>query len=107
MMELKFSEEYYRCVFDGLKSTLGESGMNAVLFDIESRRCMEDARTLHDKLHGIFGDGAFLIEKVIVKELCRRLNVPYAEPKDFDFAKSVRRARELFKIRRQSLRAIE
>jgi len=106
-MESKFSQEYHRCVLDGLKSTLGESGMNAILFNIESNRCVEDARTLHDELHGIFGDGAFTIEKVIVKELCRRLNVPYEKPKDFDFARSVGRARELFKTRQQSLRAIE
>ncbi len=106
-MELKFSEEYHRCVFDGLKNTLGESGMSAVLFDIESRRCIEDARILHDKLYGIFGDGALLIEKVIVKELCRRLHVSYEEPKDFDFARSVDRIRDLFKTGRQSPRAIE
>ena len=106
-MESKFSQEYHRCVFDGLKSTLGESGMDAILFDIESHRCVEDARTLHKKLHGIFGDGAFTIEKVIAKELCRRLNVSYEEQKDFDFARSVGRARELFKTGRQNPRAIE
>jgi hypothetical protein len=106
-MESKFSQEYQRCVFDGLRSTLGESGMDAILFDIESNRCVEDARILHKRLHGIFGDGAFTIEKVIVKELCRRLNVYYEEPKDFDFARSVGRARELFKTRRENPRAIE
>jgi hypothetical protein len=98
-MESKFSQEYHRCVFDGLKSTLGESGMDAILFDIESHRCVEDARTLHKKLHGIFGDGAFTIEKVIVKELCRRLKVPHEEQKDFDFARSVGRTIKLFKTR--------
>lgn len=106
-MASKFSQEYHRCVFDGLKRTLGDSGMDAILFNIESYRCVEDARILHMKLYGIFGDGAFTIEKVIVKELCRRLNVPYEEQKDFDFARSVDRARELFKTKRQSRRAIE
>jgi len=106
-MESKFSQEYHRCVFDGLKSTLGKSGMDAILFNIESHRCVEDARTLHTRLHGIFGDGAFTIEKVIVKELCRRLNVFYEEPKDFDFARSVGRVRELFKTGRHGRRAIE
>ena len=98
-MESEFSQEYHRCVFEGLKNILGESGMNAVLSNFESHSCVEDARTLHKDLHAIFGDGAFTIEKVIVKELHRRLNLPYEELKDFDFAESVNHARELFKTR--------
>jgi hypothetical protein len=106
-MEFEFFQEYHRCVLDGLKNALGESGTNAVLFNIESRRCVEDARILHKNLHAIFGDGVFIIEKVIVKELYRRLNVPYEEPEEFDFARSVNRARELFKTRLQNLPKIE
>jgi hypothetical protein len=106
-MEFEFFQEYHRCVLDGLKSALGESGMNVVLFNIESHRCVEDARTLHKNLHAIFGDGVFIIEKVIVKELYRRLNMPYEEPKDFDFVRSVNRAREIFQTRRQNLPKIE
>lgn len=105
-MESEFFQEYHRCISDGLKNALGEGGMHAVLFNIESHRCVEDARTLHKNLHDIFGDGACIIEKVIVKELHRRLNIPYEEPKDFDFATSVNRARELFKTRQQNLQEI-
>jgi hypothetical protein len=106
-MESEFFQEYQRCVLDGLKNTLGESGMNAVLCNIESHRLAEDARTLHKNLHAIFGEGVFIIEKVIVKELHRRLNVPYEEPEDFDFVKSVNRAGEIFKTKRQNLPKIE
>jgi hypothetical protein len=106
-MESEFFQEYQRCVLDGLKSALGESGMNAVLCNIESHRLAEDARTLHKNLHAIFGEGVFIIEKVIVKELHRRLNVPYEESKDFDFVKSVNRAGEIFKTKRQNFPKIE
>jgi hypothetical protein len=106
-MESEFFQEYQRCVLDGLKSALGESGMNAVLCNIESHRLAEDARTLHKNLHAIFGEGVTIIEKVIIKELHRRLNVPYEEPEDFDFVKSVNRAGEIFKTKRQNLPKIE
>jgi len=106
-MAFRFSQLLHECIFDGLKSILGESGMKVVLFNMELHRYAEHPGELHKNLYAIFGNGAFALEKVIVKELFRRLNMPYEEASDFDFARCVNQARELFKTRWQRLREIE
>jgi len=106
-MEFKFSQVLHECIFDGLKHILGEGGMKVVLFNIELHRYAEHPGELHENLYAIFGNGAFVLEKAIVKELFRRLNMSYEEASDFDFARYVDQARELFKTRWQGLREIE
>jgi hypothetical protein len=95
----KFSEVFHECIVDILWNILGERGMKAVLFRIELGDYLEDPTRLHRDLCTIFGIGAEHLEKLIVKELFRRLNLPFEEGKSFDFGKSVEQARELFMAR--------
>jgi hypothetical protein len=95
----KFSEVFHECIVDILEDILGERGMKAVLFRIELGDYLEDPARLHRDLCTIFGIGAEHLEKLIVKELFRRLNLPFEEGKSFDFGKSVEQARELFMVR--------
>jgi len=97
--KFEFSQVLHKCILDGLRRILGESGMKAIRPDIESCSYEEDVGELHEDLYAIFGSGAFELEKAIVKELFRRLNVSYEETSDFDFARYVNQARELFKTR--------
>jgi hypothetical protein len=60
---------------------------------------LEDPEELHRDLSVIFGAGAESLERVILKELFRRLNIPFEEGENFDFVKSVEQARELFMVR--------
>jgi hypothetical protein len=46
--------------------------------------------------------GAENIEKVVVKELFRRLDLCFGQRENFDFAKSVEQAKELFIARIKS-----
>jgi len=95
--KFEFSQVLHKCILDGLRRILGESGMKAVRPDIESCRYEEDVGELHEDLCAIFGNGAFVLEKAIVKELFRRLNMPYQESSDFDFARCINQARQLLK----------
>lgn len=91
----------HECILDGLRKTIGDSGTKAVLFKVELGRCVKDPIELHRHLYGIFNDGAFGLEKVIVRELFRRLNLTYEEKGSFDFAGYVSQARELSERRRR------
>ncbi len=93
----EFSQVLHECILDGLRRILGESGLQAVRPDIESCRYEEDVGELHEDLYAIFGSGAFVLERAIVKELFQRLNMPYQEASDFDFANCINQARQLLK----------
>lgn len=104
-LERRFSQILNGSILDGLESALGESGMKAVLSNVELAFCMDNPGELHRNLHGIFKEGAFVLEKVIVKELFQRLNVPYEETGNLDFEGYVRHARKLFVSRQEMLPA--
>lgn len=81
--------------------------MKAILFRIELGEYLENPAVLHRHLHVIFGVGAENLEKVMVKELFRRLNLCFEEEGNFDFGKSVEQARELFIARMKSWKKLE
>jgi hypothetical protein len=95
----KFSEVFHETIVGVLENIIGERGMKAVLFRIELGDYLEDHARLHRDLCTIFGMGAEHLEKLIAKELFRRLNLPFEEGEKFDFGKSVEQARELFMAR--------
>jgi len=95
-MEFKFSETLNECIIEGLRSVLGEGGVKAVLFSIEYGQHIDDPEEFHRYLFLIFGEGTLALEKVIVRKLFQRLNMPYEEKGDFSLSSSVEQARKLF-----------
>jgi hypothetical protein len=77
--------------------------MKVVLSNIELPLCASDPRELHKSLRSIFKEGASILEKVIVKELFRRLRLPYEEQTDLDFEGYINRAREILRTRRETI----
>lgn len=75
---------------------VGERGMKALLFRIESGQFIDNPEEFHRDLCLIFGETAVILEKVVVKELFRRLDIEYGERGDFDFSVYVKHAKELF-----------
>ena len=69
--------------------------MKVVLPNIELALCADNPKKLHKSLRSMFKDGAFVLEKVILEELFRRLGLPYEERTDLDFEGYVNRAKEL------------
>jgi hypothetical protein len=101
-IEFKFSEKLHECILDGLEYILGEIAMKAVIFYIELGDCIEDPSEFHKNLYAIFGEGTLILEKTIVKELFRRLNLSCEERSDFDFARCVNEAEEHFLARQKT-----
>jgi hypothetical protein len=75
--------------------------MKVVLSNIELTLCADNPGELHRSLCGIFKEGAFILEKVIVKELFRRLSLPYEERLDLDFEGYVNHAKELLATKQE------
>jgi len=92
----------HESVLDGLENVLGENGMKVVVLNIELNRCTGNPEALHRSLYDLFNDGAFVLEKVIVKELFRKLGLPYEERIDLDFVRCVDHAKELFLVKQES-----
>ncbi|MCS4537863.1 MAG: hypothetical protein HYY67_03265 [Thaumarchaeota archaeon] len=84
---------------EGLKNAIGESGMQAVFFHLGLSEHIGDPEAFHHAMYPLFRDGTTVLEKIIVKELFRKLNVSDYFLGDFGFQKYVSFARENFKIR--------
>jgi hypothetical protein len=76
--------------------------MKVVLSNLELNLCADNPGELHKSLRSIFKEGAFILEKVILKELFRRLSLPYEERIDLDFEEHVNHARELFATKQET-----
>lgn len=79
--------------------------MKVVLSNIELTLCTNNPRELHKSLRSIFKEGASILEKVIIKELFRRLRLPYEEQTDLDFEGYINRAREILGTQRETIPA--
>lgn len=86
----------HESVYDGLRKVLGQSGVRAILFNIELTCYKDDLKGLHESLYSIFKDGAIPLEIVIAKEVYSRLGLPFDGADDFDFARCINQARYLF-----------
>jgi hypothetical protein len=95
-MYFKFVDILHECIFDVLKNVTGEVGMKAILLHIELGHYIKDTGEFHRNMYEMFGDGAIILEKLIAKELFRRLGLSYSEGNDFDFKKCVDEGKELF-----------
>ena len=102
VVAFKFSEVLHECILDVLENVIGETGMRVISLHVELGDYLEDPTELHRNLRSMFGVGAENLEKVVVKELFRRLDLCYEQRENFDFAKSVEQAKELFIARMKS-----
>lgn len=88
-----------RAVDDGLL-LLGETPRKAIYyhlnekFQLERKNIPEEIEEFAQALNAIFGSGAELIEKFIVKELYRRLKFNFEEKTNSEFANYVRQAEQ-------------
>jgi hypothetical protein len=101
-MQFKFAQVFHDCILDELESVLGEKGAKNFLFHVESDRYIEDPQKLHQDLYTMFENGAVLLERIIIEELFRRLNLPYREEGDFRFETYASQARKLFVERQET-----
>lgn len=78
---------------EGVKAALGQ----AILGVLNSQGLFNEAtdpKEFHRKLQSVFGSGAGVLEKVIVKDLFRKLNIQYNSQERFDYGESLERAKD-------------
>lgn len=79
----------HKCVVEGMRNVLGEGGMKAILFHHKLLKCIANPKMFHDKLYSVFGKGAVVIERTIVKELFQGLNAKYEDGEVLEFERLV------------------
>lgn len=99
MNGVNFEKTLLRAVDDGLL-LLGETPRKAIYyhlnekFQLERENIPEEIEEFARALNAIFGSGAEVIEKFIVKELYRGLKFNLEEKMNFEFADYVRKAEQ-------------
>jgi len=86
---------------EGIRAALGQ----AILGVLNGQGLFNEAtdpKEFHRKLRSVFGNGATVLEKVIVKDLFRKLNVPYNSQERFDYGEALERAREACVVEAQT-----
>lgn len=75
--------------------TLGENGMKAIYYHIENVTSVkredipDNLEALQKGLEKIFGEGARIIQTVILKSLCQKLGSQHEEDKDKSFVENI------------------
>ena len=99
MNGVNFEKTLLRAVDDGLL-LLGETPRKAIYyhldenFQLERENIPEEIEKFARALNAVFGSGAELIEKFIVKELYRGLKLNFEEKINLEFADYVRQAEQ-------------
>src|SRR2546425_338446 len=91
--EKTFSSMLQLSIGEGVRAALGQ----AILGVLDGQGLFSEAtvpKEFHRKLQTVFGNGATVLEKVIVKDLFRKLNIPYNSQEHFDYGESLERAKE-------------
>jgi hypothetical protein len=83
---------------DVIRSVLGDSAMKVLMIHLESVP-LENPREFHNRLSFLVGPGAQILERMMAKELCRKLDLPFEEKEGFDFERFVNHMRSLSAVR--------
>lgn len=96
----EFEKLFMEAVDEGLKS-LGESSRHMIFFHLENSYSLKrhdipkKPEAFAEGLEKIFGVGALVLEKIIVKILYSKLGLNYEEQKDYSFTDYLRNFRTL------------
>ncbi len=99
----EFTSVFQASVKEGLGNTLGQTVMQALLPLLKQplQTYAEKPGEFHRDLQFYFGFGAITLEKMIVKELFRKLNLRYPTGNELDFETCMGLARkDLFLLRK-------
>lgn len=100
--ENPFNQALFEAIDDGLL-TLGESGREAIYFHLQNLCSLKrediphETKTFVEGMREIFGVGAEVIERSIVKSLYRKLGLKYEEKEGYGFLAYLNYAKEMNK----------
>jgi len=93
-LEGAFSSLLTGIVCDALANALGRY----VLDILASKGLLDDSdnpKEFDKELQSLFGNGASVLERIVVKDLYRKLSIPYNSDARFDYEKSLETAKEV------------
>jgi len=105
--EDQFTKTLIEAVDCGLQ-LFGESARKAIYFHLERdhsitrEKVPENIEAFVNGLENIFGAGALVIERSILRNLHSKLGLQYEEKKNFTFIDSLNRAREMWLNKRET-----
>ena len=94
MEERTFFSALNESISDGIKDSMGPQ----ILGMLRDRGFLDhpsDSAQFHKQLTTLFGNGAAVLEKIIVKELFHKLNLAYDSSGQFDYGNALARARQV------------
>ena len=91
-----FTKLLHGCMLDKLEELIGKNTTKLLLFHFKLDQNIANPREFHRRLELLLSEGAMILEKSIVRELYRRLNISYDEASPFEFEKCVDRAKKVF-----------
>jgi hypothetical protein len=96
--ESSFAEIMKQSFREGLSGVIGKSGMEAVFFNFKLDGNLMNPKAIHASLLPAFKEhGAEILEKAVLKELYKRIDVQFAQgTEDFRYEEMFNRARAVF-----------
>ena len=94
-----FTELLRRCILEESEKVIGGAVTRSLFFRLKLDQRIDDPGEFHRQLQSVLSAGAIVLEKSIVRELFRRLNISCEEERPFEFEKCVDRAKKIFAVR--------
>lgn len=92
--EKAFSSVLIDTVCEAVGNALGHN----VLQILVSKGLLDNSNNsqeFHEQLQSLFGNGAVVLERLVVKDLFRKLSIPYNSQASFDYRESLETAKEV------------
>jgi hypothetical protein len=96
--ETEFFLALKQSISDGIRDSMGPQIL-AMLQDRGFLNHPDVANQFHSQLSILFGNGTSVLEKIIIKELYRRLDIAYNFNTHFDYAAALVHAKEVCSVR--------
>lgn len=90
----EFSSLLVDAICESVKDAMG-AGVLQVLVEGGLLDNSENPREFDQQLRSLFGGGARVLERLVVKELFRRLGIPYRSEPTFDYGQSLDMAKKV------------
>ena len=96
----KFISALSDCVQGGIRNVLGQAALDAVFSKMKLVSLAEAPHELHNGFEQIFGPAAEILERLMVRDLFKRLSLKFEEvPPSFDFETYVNIAKREFSMK--------
>lgn len=97
--DIGFTMLLNQCILDAMKGLLGEGGAQHLLLHLQLVHYAQNSDEFHKDLRSILNRSSQVLERMIVEELFRRLDIPYHEKRAFDFERYIKQARAISIVR--------